>query len=50
MTEHRKILRVCAKYTRRIKKLGGKPFKAEKGLDLYDLAYALSVQLERLEA
>lgn len=49
MSEHRKALRVCAKYRRRIKAYGVKPPPLVEGLDLWQYASMLVVVLEVLD-
>lgn len=46
MTPHRKILRVCAKYRRRIRAHGTEPLDMSHASNLYDYAHLLMLQLE----
>jgi hypothetical protein len=51
ISERRKLIRVCAKWRRRIRKHGVEPYKLnlENKWQLHDYAYVLMRQLEEIE-
>ena len=52
ISERRKLIRVCAKWRRRIRKHGVEPYKLEDSpwkWKLHDYAYVLMKQLEEIE-